>query len=155
MKTTIGKRVSALFLCLIAVGPLLAAQKPVTIHIRVLDGKSGLPAAVSNFLVRADRHQTIHNEWVHRGEDGTATVTIPTSVQEIAVKTTDSLSIDTYINCEIGRENDRERDVWYSVAEILQSGVVARNECGKTQFKAKPGELLFFVRARTWREREF
>lgn len=155
MKTPAGIRVFALYVCAIALCTLLSAQTQNTIRIRVLDGKTGLPADASNFLVLADGHETVHNEWVHRSDDGTATIAIPANVKEISIKATDSLSLNTYIDCDVAKESDKERNVWYSVAQILQSGVVARNECGKTDFTAKPGEFLFFVRKRSWREHEF
>ena len=155
MKKTVGMRVSALGICAIALGSLLPAQAGHTIRIRVLDGKTGLPAEVSNYLLRVDGRDTVHNDWVHRGDDGTVTATLPANVKEISIQTTDSLSIDTYINCDVAKENNKDRAVWYPVAEILQSGIVAPNECGKTHYTAKPGEFLFFVRKRSFREREF
>jgi hypothetical protein len=67
-----------------------------------------------------------------------------------------------YINCDavIGKESPVER--WYSIAEIMTSGVVAPNGCRKpseaAKFKvvAKPGEFVLSVRRMSafeqWRE---
>ena len=86
----------------------------------------------SNFLVRVDHHDTVHNEWVHINDDGTVIVTLPSDAQEIAVKATYDMSMETYINCDAAKETDKERDIWYPISEILQSGVVAPNECSQT-----------------------
>jgi hypothetical protein len=64
------------------------------------------------------------------------------------------MSMETYINCDAAKETDKERDIWYPIADILQSGVVAPNECSLTHYTAKPGEFIFFVRKRTWREHQ-
>jgi hypothetical protein len=132
----------------------LHAQSQNTIHIRLLDGKTGLPVQASNYLVRIDHHDTAHNDWVHMGDDGTVMVTFPPGVREIAVKATYDMSMETYINCDAAKETDKERDIWYPIADILQSGVVAPNECSQTHYAAKPGEFIFFVRKRTWREHQ-
>lgn len=132
----------------------LHAQSENSIHIRLLDGKTGLPVKAQNYLVRVDHHDTEHNEWVHMNDDGSVVVTLPSDAQEIAVKATYDLSIETYINCDVAKESDKERDIWYPIAKILESGVVAPNECSKTNYTAKPGEFVFFVRKRTWREQQ-
>jgi hypothetical protein len=130
----------------------LHAQTENTIRVRLLDGKTGLPVKASNYLVRIDRHDTVHNEWVHMNDDETVTVTLPSDAHEIAVKATYNLGMDTYVNCEIAKESDKERDIWYSITQIVKSGAVAPNECSLTHYTAKPGEFVFFVRKRTWLE---
>lgn len=136
----------------IALTSLLHAQDPNIIHIRLLDGKTGMPVKADNFLVRVDHKDTIHNEWVHIGDDGSVTVTVPAEAKEIAVKATYDTSTDIYINCDAAKESDKERDIWYSIADILKTGKVAPNECSKTHYTAKPGEFIFFVRKRGWRD---
>jgi hypothetical protein len=130
----------------------LHAQSENTIHIRLLDGKTGLPVKASNYLVRVDHHDTAHNEWVHINDDGTVTVTLPPDAKEIAVKATYEMSTETYVNCEVAKESDKDRDIWYPIAQILKSGVVAPNECSQTHYNAAPGEFVFFVRKHNWRE---
>jgi hypothetical protein len=130
----------------------LHAQSANTIHIRLLDGKTGLPVDADNYLVRVDHHATVRNEWVHIGDDGNVTATLPANTKFISVKATYDMSMDTYIDCDIAKESDKERDVWYPVSAILQSGLVAPNECSDTHYTAKPGEFVFFVRKRSWRE---
>lgn len=130
----------------------LHAQSSTSISIRLLDGKTGLPVKASNFLVRADHNDTVHPEWVKINDDGTVIVTIPGDTKEISVKATYDMGMDTYINCDAAKESDKERNIWYSVATILSTGIVAPDECAKTAFKPKPGEFLFFVRKRSWHD---
>ncbi len=132
----------------------LHAQSENSIRIRLLDGKTGLPLKAANYLVRVDHHDTAHNDWVQMNDDGTVIVTLPSDAREIAVKATYDLSIETYINCDVAKETDKERDIWYPISQILQSGLVAPNECSQTHYTAKPGEFVFFVRKRTWREQQ-
>jgi hypothetical protein len=138
--------------CVAAFCASLQAQTDNSIHIRLLDGKTGLPVKASNFLVRIDHHETVRNELVHMSDDDSVVVTIPSGAQEIAFKATYDLSMETYINCDVEKETDKERDIWYPISTILQTGVVAPNECSRTHYTAKPGEFVFFVRKRTWRE---
>jgi hypothetical protein len=140
-------------LCVASLSAILHAQSPNTISVRLLDGKTGLPVKASNYLVRVDHHDTVHNEWVKINDDGTVIVTLPADAKEFSVKATYDMSMETYINCDAAKQAKRERNIWYPVSIILKSGVVAPNECGKTDFVAKPGEFIFFVRKRNLRDR--
>ena len=130
----------------------LNAQDAQTISVRMLDGKTGLPVKASNFLVRVDHNQTVHNEWVKIGDDGTVTVSLPADAKDISLKATYGMGMDTFVDCDAAKESDKERNIWYSIATILSTGIVAPNECAKTTFKAKPGEFIFFVRKREWHD---
>lgn len=140
-----------IFAAIALISPL-HPQDANTIHIRLLDGKTGMPVKADNFLVRVDHNDTVHNEWVHIGDDGSVTVTVPPAAKEIAVKATYDTSTEIYINCDAAKESDKERDIWYSIPDILKTGKVAPNECSKTNYAAKPGEFIFFVRKRGWRD---
>ena len=139
-------------LCLILLAASLHAQSSTSISIRLLDGKTGLPVKASNFLVRVDHNDTVHPEWVTINDDGTVIVTLPADAKEISVKATYDMGMDTYVNCDAAKESDKERNIWYPIATILKSGVVAPDECDKTAFKPKPGEFTFFVRKRSWHD---
>jgi hypothetical protein len=128
----------------------LNAQTPQTISIRLLDGRTGLPVKASNFLVRVDHNETLHPEWVKINDDGTVVVTLPADAKEVSVKATYGMGMDTFVDCDAAKESDKERNIWYPIAIILNAGVVAPDECAKTDFKAKPGEFIFFVRKRSW-----
>jgi hypothetical protein len=139
-------------LCTAVFCACLHAQSENTIHIRLLDGKTGLPVEASNYLVRIDHQETVHNEWVRINDDGSVVVTLPADAKLIAVKATYDLAMDTYVNCDAAKESNKERDIWYPISEILGKGMVAPNECSTTHYTAKPGEFLFFVRKRSWRD---
>ena len=145
-------RCVALILAAIALAFPLHAQDVNTLHIRLLDGKTGMPVKADNFLVRVDHNDTVHNEWVHIADDGSVTVDVPGQAKEIAIKATYDSSMETYIDCDAAKESDKERDIWYSIADILKTGKVAPNECSKTSYKAAPGEFIFFVRKRGWHD---
>ncbi len=130
----------------------LHAQSSSSISIRLLDGKTGLPVKASNFLVRVDHNDTVHSDWVKINDDGSVIVALPSDAKEVSVKATYDMGMDTYINCDTAKESDKERNVWYSIATILSTGIVAPDECARAAFKPKPGEFLFFVRKRSWHD---
>jgi len=130
----------------------LGAQSSTSISIRLLDGRTGLPVKASNFLVRIDHHDTVHPEWVKINDDGTVIVTLPADAKEISVKATYDMGMDTFVNCDAAKESDKERNIWYSIAKIVNAGIVAPDECARTAFAAKPGEFIFFVRKRSWHD---
>lgn len=138
--------------CVVALCAALHAQTANVIHIRLLDGKTGLPVRADNFMVRIDHHDTAHNEWVKINDDGTVTATLPADAKELSVKATYNMDMETYINCDAAKENDKERNIWYPIDVIMKSGMVAPNECSKTNYTAKPGEFIFFVKKRSWRD---
>jgi hypothetical protein len=70
-----------------------------------------------------------------------------------------------YVNCDSVAGKADPADQWYSISEILASGVVASNGCVKPKdaakpkeaaritAAAKPGEFVFFVRKENvWEE---
>jgi hypothetical protein len=130
----------------------LHAQTGKTISILLLDGKTGQPITPSNFLVRIDHENAVHNEWLRINDDGTAQVTLPAYASLLSMQATYDASMDIYINCDAAKEKVKDTVHWYAVADILKTGVTAPNECGKATAKAKPGEFVFFVRKRGWRD---
>jgi hypothetical protein len=154
MHSRLGKFSLAAFTFTVAICFLLHAQSDRIISLRVLDGKTGSPVKASNFLVRVDHHDTLLNEAVKMNDDGTVVVTVPPDATEISFKATYNSSMETYINCDAAKQSDKERNIWYPISTILQAGIVAPNECSKTDYKPKPGEFVFFVRKRDWRDAE-
>jgi hypothetical protein len=141
-------RTLARFAWMIAVCFPLQAQdsKPITVLLR--DGRTGLPITPSNLLLRVDHNETVHNEWVQISDDGKVIVTLPDGTKEISLQATYDSGMSTYINCDAAKQNDKEREIWYPIDVIMKAGVVAPNECGKTEYTAKPGEFVFFARKR-------
>lgn len=64
--------------------------------------------------------------------------------------------MDIYVNCDSSKEKTPIAH-WYAIANILTSGVVAPDNCGKLKLKTKvtaqPGEFVFFVRKESMTEK--
>jgi hypothetical protein len=136
----------------------MLAQSEKTITIRVLDGKTGRPLRASGYLVRVDRAETVHANWAVENEDGTGKLTVPGGASLLSIRATFDASTQTYINCDATAETALPVDRWYPISEILATGIVAPNGCGKPKDAAKikpvakPGEFVFMVRRMTTRE---
>ena len=71
------------------------------------------------------------------------------------------LAADRYIACQEYAKtapgdlpvNPVTKMPFYSIGRILDLGVSAGNTCGKFREKAKPGELIFFVKPRSFLEK--
>jgi hypothetical protein len=148
------RSLAGLVLTLTVCLPLHAQDAPEakTISVQLRDGRTGLPVKADNFLVRIDHHDTVLEGAVEIKDDGAVMVTVPAGATDISFKATYNASMDVYVNCDAAKQSDKQRNIWYPIATILQAGIVAPNECSKTNYKAKPGEFVFFVRKRDWRE---
>ncbi len=142
-------RTLARFACIIAIGASLHAQTGKTITVELRDGKTGLAVTPSNLLLRVDHHDTIHSEWVKINDNNTMTISVPDDAKEISLQATYGDGLDTYINCDVAKPSDKERLVWYAIDVIMKTGVVTSNECSKTEYPAKAGAFVFFVRKRS------
>ena len=124
----------------------------------MLDGKTGKPIIPSNFIVRIDHLDATHNEWLKLNDDGTGQVTFPSGASCLSIQGTYNSSMEVYINCDAGMEKDTSTLHWYSVLDILNTGVAMPNECYKgkyaeaTHVTPKPGEFILFVRKNNWHE---
>jgi hypothetical protein len=107
----------------------------------------------SGFLVRINRQDTVHADWVKISEDGPVKLTLPADATVVSIRATYDSAMSTYANCDSAREKQNPVVHWYDVSAILNSGVVAPNGCGKMTETAKPGEFVFFVRKENWREK--
>jgi hypothetical protein len=142
----------ALLFCLAAVCSSLLAQSEKTITVRMLDGKTGRLVEASGFQVRIDHEQALHANWVVQNEDGTGKLIVPRGASLLSIRGTYDNSMQVYVNCDSATEKTNPVDRWYAISEILNSGVVAPNGCGKpgdaAKLKpvAKPGEFVFLVR---------
>jgi hypothetical protein len=136
----------------------LHAQETKTVTVLMLDGKTGQPIVPSNLLVRVDHLDAIHNEWLKLNDDGTGQVTVPAGASFLSIQGTYENSVDIYVNCDAGMEKNTSTLHWYSIPEILNSGVATPNECYKgkyadaTKTTAKPGQFILFVRKNNWHE---
>lgn len=153
-----ARRVGLLVLVgLVAFCGTLFAEPTHTITIKVFDGKTGHPVKPTSYAVRVDHDQTLHAEFVKENEDGTAVLTIPADTAVVALHVAYDDSMELYVNCDADKSTFG--DVWYSVPQILNKGLVTSNLCGKSKANEKykttaaPGELILFVRERNWKER--
>ncbi len=95
-----------------------------------------------------------------RACNGTAIVgpkTLPKSADSISIASDMYLACQEYERAVPGQPvtSDLPGQMMpsYSIRTILESGLTSSNDCGKFRTKAKPGELIFFVRPLTWLER--
>ena len=137
-------------------GPL-RAQTGKTVTIRMLDSRTGILIASSDYLVRINHDQAVHGNWVVKNEDGSGRLTLPGNAVALSVRATYDSNTVMYVNCDAAKDtgsSDRAPglDRWYKVSDIVESGVVAPNGCAgkkipdRLQVIAKPGEFVFFVR---------
>jgi hypothetical protein len=151
-------------LCLAAFGGFVFAQTPALITVRMLDSKTGLLIATSNYLVRINHQQEAHGDWIRQNEDGTGKLTVPADARVLSIHATYESATLVYVNCDADKdrgsaEHAAGQDHWYSIADIFSKGVVAPDDClgkkvpEKLQVIGKPGEFVFFVRPLNSRER--
>jgi hypothetical protein len=132
------------------------AQKIITVI--MVDGKSGKTIVPDNFVIRFNHLNAIRNETLTLNDDGSGKVTAPADVTYLSVQGTYHNSIDLYVNCDAGMEKDTSTLHWYSIADILSTGVSAPNECYKGKYAKSaaipvaPGEFIFYVREIGWRD---
>jgi hypothetical protein len=157
-------RVFVIAVCLAAFCLTICAQTEKTITVRMLDNRTGLLIASSNYLVRINHQQEDHGDWIVKNEDGSGNLTLPANAELVSIHATYEAATLIYVNCDADKdrgsaEHAPSQDRWYPVATILSSGVVAPNNCvgkkvpEKLQVIAKPGEFVFFVRPLSSREK--
>jgi len=145
-----------------------AAQSANSITIRMIDARTGHLISTTDFLVTVDHQQTVHADWVHLKDDGAGEFTVPAGATTLSVHGKYDNSMEIYVNCDTQKKGPIPAvavtgdEQWYSIADILSTGIVARNGCGfklkekeekdAAKFPPKPGEFIFFVRKLNWRE---
>lgn len=124
--------------------PLLAEQQ---IKIKVFDGRNGKP-----------RKNTTVNIWygakivppptqVATENNGNAFLNVPGSTERILI------TGQWVADCRAVKRRNYIEENAYRVQDILKTGVVAQNLCGKLQAQSTPGTLLFYVRPFHWWEK--
>jgi hypothetical protein len=142
----------------------LRAQSEKTITIRMIDTRTGVLIASSNYLVRINHQETEHGDWVTKNEDGSGNLTLPADADVLLIRATYERATLVYANCDADKDRGSAdhataQSHWYPIDKILSTGLVAPNTCvgkkvpEKLQVVAKPGEFVFFVRELTTRER--
>ena len=138
---------------------LAAAQTGPTVSIRILDAKTGTPISPSNLLIHVDHRDEPFNEGLKLNGVDPATAVLPPGATLLAVEGAYNGSTEVYVNCDTDTGKDSTGTLkWYSIADILKTGIVTANLCyrGKYQHKLNispvPGEFVFFVRTHSWHE---
>jgi len=135
-------------------------SKPVQriVTIIMADGRSGKTIIPDNFVIRFNHLNAIRNETLTLNDDGTGKIRVPANATYISVQGTYHKSIDLYVNCDSGMDKDTSMLHWYSIDEIMSTGVTAPNECSHGKYAksaaipAAPGELIFYVREIGWHD---
>jgi hypothetical protein len=146
-----------LWIAAISIHSPLRAQTGRSVTVRMLDSRTGILIASSDYLVRINHEETVHGNWVVKNEDGSGKLTLPGDAIALSVRATYDSNTVMYVNCDAAKDaGSSERapglDRWYKVSDIVESGVVAPNGCAgkkipdRLQVVAKPGEFVFFVR---------
>jgi hypothetical protein len=150
------------------------------IHIRVLNAHNGKPITNecvnvwfgpphgAGLIAPTNKHGVVVLHLARN--EVTADSVFASSCDRIAVlgpkplpKDGDTIAItsDDYVDCQewakvipgaTPKEN-LSRAPSYPIKNILETGVVASNTCGKFKAEARPGDLIFFVRPASWWEK--
>jgi hypothetical protein len=115
------------------------------IQIRVLDGRNG--RVVPGARLHIWKNQRIAADLINLTADGSGVIQFTVPAGSLLF-----LQADSYVDCRISKRTAGD-NVSYSVSELLETGVAAVNVCGKAKAKAKPGELIVFVRPQHWWDR--
>jgi hypothetical protein len=133
-------------------------QAPPTITIRILDSKTGEPLSPSNLLIRVDHQDEPFNEGLKLNGSDPATAVLPPNAKLFSAQGAYSSSMEVYVNCDTDTGKDSGTLKWYSIADILKTGIVTQNLCYKGKYQHRlnistvPGEFVFFVRTHNWHE---
>ena len=139
----------ALLVVCFSMGPSLQAQLQVsTIHVRVLRGSNAKPvrkAAVSTTVVPIEPYATPILRTTDLSGKVSLLVQSDAGVRAIVLH---------YPTCRHVAKADRKQPPkTYAVQQILTSGIVSENGCGRHTEAPVPGELTLLVRPLHWWER--
>lgn len=156
-------RTAILSCILFAIAPIRLLAQPATIHVRVLDGRTGTNLSGMN-LAFVD-YDTDPDGSTHADLNGRMTVkTTAHGDSYIANPDADGVLVFNGLGSGVWTPCTRQKlydsetrtygsDYLYPVPTIVASGLVASNNCGRRTTTADPGELIIFVRPATWWEK--
>ena len=155
-KTELKKNGGTLFVLvwIAATCAVSIAQTDRTIKIRMLDSKTGQPITTSEIEVRVRTSpssvQAVGTPPIYI-RPAKEEATFPMAVSDIRVFARDG--VWGYVNCDSVKDQRPWPEHWYSISDILRSGIAAPNRCNKRTVIAKAGEFIFFVRPMTFWEK--
>jgi hypothetical protein len=149
---------------LLAMFPAALLGQAVTIHVQLLDGRTG--ANLSGMDLAFVDYSRDRDGTIHADLNGRTTVTTARD-GDFYVASPDAHGVlvfggvgngGDWIPCSRQKLYDSATRTYgtehlYSVSTVVVSGLVAKNSCGKKTAAAKPGELVIFLRHSTWWER--
>ena len=123
----------------------LAAQEatPVSITVKVLNGKTGKPVWRESPNIWIDKEPHINP---YTNLEGKAKIKVSSSATQLRI------TPDFGHECRWKESPSAKMTVSYSIAEILRTGVVSQNFCGAATIAPTPGVLVFYELPSTWRE---
>jgi len=153
-------------LALLSCFQLAAASKALgqtaTIHVWIIDGRTGRPISAMNFAF-VDYHT---DETGKYRDDLNGRKTVTTSVEgDSYIANPDAHGVlvfngmnSMWTACSKQKFYDGDThkygaDHLYPVSTVMSSGLVAKNDCSRRTASAKAGELVIFIRPTTWWER--
>jgi len=145
---------SALFVAWVVLAcGIASAQSEQSFSIRVFDSKSGLPFVRDGleFEVFID-HDLYRSIPVKQDKDGVGRVMLSPGIKEVNIYVANSKDICCYVSCDLAKHMSMPT-LWYSISEIVLTGISAPNGCSKKRVTAQPGEFIFFVRPATFWEK--
>jgi len=159
----VALRTAILWCILFVVAPIGLLAQTGTIHIRVLDGRTGKNLAGMNLAFvdyHTDRDGSTDTDLngratVKTSADGDSYIANPDAH---GVLVFNGLGKGVWIPCTSQKLYDSDTRTYgsehlYPVSTIVASGLVAHNNCSRRTATAKPGELIIFVRPATWWEK--
>jgi hypothetical protein len=159
----VGLRKAILSLILFAAAPIGLLAQTATIHVRVLDGRtgrnlSGMNLAFVDYHTDPDGkpHADLNGRMIIKtAASGDAYIANP-DAQGVLVF--NGLGNRVWTPCTRQKFYDSDTRTYgnehlYPVSTIVASGLVAKNNCSGRTATAMPGELVLFVRPATWWEK--
>ena len=156
-------RTAILWCTLSAVGRIGLLAQTATIHVRVLDGRtgknlSGMNLAFVDYYSDPDgsKHPDLNGRMtVRTSVDGDSYVAKPNAHGVLVFA---GLGDGVWTPCTRQKLYDSDTRTYgsenlYPVSTIIASGLVASNSCSTRTATAKSGELIIFVRRATWWEK--
>lgn len=124
--------------------PLLAEQQ---ITIKVFDGRNGKPRKNTTVNIWYGTKVVPPPTQVATENNGNAFLNVPGSTERILI------TGQRVADCRAVKRRNYIEENAYRVQDILETGVVAQNLCGKSQGQSTPRTLLFYVRPFHWWEK--
>jgi hypothetical protein len=135
------------------------AQTDRTITIQMLDSQTGQPITTSELNVWTGESATtaqtggVSPRYVKPGKDGFGELSLRPGTSVTTIHAQYGKAGWGYVNCDRVKDRGPFREHWYSISEILSSGIAAPNYCSKRKTIANPGQFIFFVRPMTFWEK--